>query len=118
MLCRRLSPEEAQHLVALLATEGRGIVSYPRGLDPAGQAARGLGLPSATVDRVIDASGEDSAAIQRYLERAAFDAARRPGVVIAGTSSAETVAALEAWIAGGGKGTVLGPVSVAMAPAN
>ena len=55
--------------------------------------------------------------IQRYLERAAFDAARKPGVVIVGSTSAETVAALEAWIAGGGKGTVLGPVSVAMAPA-
>lgn len=105
---------QAQHLVALLASDGRAIITYPRGLDPAGQAARGLGLPAATVDRVLDANGETTDAILRSLERAAFDASRRPGVVVVGTTAAETVMALEDWIASGGKGTVIGPVSATL----
>ncbi len=104
----------AQHLVALLATEGRGLVSYARGLNPARQAAAGAGLPHADVYRDMDAGGESAATIARYLDRAAFEAARQGEVVVAGTSAAETVGALRDWIAAGAKGTAVGPVSAAM----
>ncbi len=104
----------AQHLVALLATDGRGLVSYARGLNPARQAAEGAALPHADVYRDLDAGGESAAAIARYLDRAAFEAARQGEVVVSGTSAAETVAALQDWIAAGAKGTVVGPVSAAM----
>ncbi|WP_347313291.1 divergent polysaccharide deacetylase family protein [Defluviimonas sp. SAOS-178_SWC] len=104
----------AQHLVALLATEGRGLVSYARGLNPARQAAAGEGLPHADIYRDLDAGGESATTIARYLDRAAFEAARQGEVVVAGTSAPETVGAIEDWIAAGAKGTVVGPVSAVM----
>lgn len=104
----------AQHLVALLATEGRGLVTYTRGLDPARQAAEGEGLPHAAVFRDLDAGGETPASIQRLLDRAAFEAARIGTVVVIGTTSPETVSALQDWIAAGAKGAAVGPVSAAM----
>lgn len=104
----------AQHLVSLLATEGRGIVTYTRGLDPARQAAEGEGLPHAAIFRDLDAEGENPATIQRYLDRAAFEAARTGAVVVTGTTSPGTVAALREWIQGGARGVVVGPVSAVM----
>ena len=104
----------AQHLVALLATDGRGLISYARGLNPARQAAAGAGLPHADAYRVLDAGGENTATVTRYLDRAAFEAARQGKVVVTGTSAADTVAALRDWIAAGAKGTAVGPVSAAM----
>lgn len=104
----------AQHLVSLLATEGRGLVTYTRGLDPAGQAAEREGLPHAAIARDLDAAGENSATIIRSLDRAAFEAERLGRVVVVGTTSPETVAALQEWIAGGARGAIVGPVSAAM----
>lgn len=104
----------AQHLVALMATDGRGLISYARGLNPARQAAAGAGVPHADVYRDLDAGGESEATIARYLDRAAFEAARQGEVVVSGTSAAETVGALKDWIAAGAKGTAVGPVSAAM----
>ncbi|MEI2804941.1 divergent polysaccharide deacetylase family protein [Albidovulum sp.] len=104
----------AQHLVSLLATEGRGLVTFTGGLNPAGQAAEGEGLPHAAVFRDLDAEGETPATIIRSLDRAAFEAARSGAVVVLGTTAPETVAALQEWIAGGAKGAVVGPVSAVM----
>jgi polysaccharide deacetylase 2 family uncharacterized protein YibQ len=104
----------AQHLVSLLATEGRGLVTYTKGLDPARQAAEGEGLPHAAIFRDLDAEGENPATIQRFLDRAAFEAARTGAVVVTGTTSPGTVAALQEWIAAGAKGSVVGPVSAVM----
>ena len=104
----------AQHLVSLLASEGRGLVTFTGGLNPAGQAAEGEGLPHAAVFRDLDAEGENPATIIRYLDRAAFEAARSGAVVVLGTTAPETVAALEEWIAGGARGVAVGPVSAAM----
>ncbi|OYX44304.1 MAG: hypothetical protein B7Z02_06015 [Rhodobacterales bacterium 32-67-9] len=104
----------AQHLVALLAADGRGLVSYARGLNPARQAAAGEGLPHADVYRDLDSGGENAATVTRYLDRAAFEAARQGKVVVTGTSAVDTVAALQDWIAAGAKDTAVGPVSAAM----
>ncbi|MGB7263117.1 MAG: divergent polysaccharide deacetylase family protein [Albidovulum sp.] len=104
----------AQHMVALLATDGRGLVTYNRGLNPARQAATGAELPHAGVFRALDAEGESGNTIRRYLDRAAFEAARAGTVLVVGGSSSETVAALKDWIADGGKGSVVGPASAAM----
>ncbi|SPH17717.1 hypothetical protein DEA8626_01243 [Defluviimonas aquaemixtae] len=105
----------AQHMVALLSTEGRGLVTYDRGLNPARQAAIGEGLAHASVFRALDADGEGASTIARYLDRAAFEAARQGDVVIVATSRPETISALQDWIAAGAKGTVVAPVSAAMA---
>ena len=104
----------AQHMVALLGTEGRGLVTYDRGLNPARQAAIGEGLANATVFRSLDADEEGASTIARYLDRAAFEAARQGEVVIVATSRPETISALQEWIAAGAKGSAIAPVSAAM----
>ncbi|MCV2873180.1 divergent polysaccharide deacetylase family protein [Defluviimonas sp. WL0050] len=104
----------AQHLVALLSAEGRGLVTYDRGLNPAQQAAFRDGLPHASVYRELDASGENEAAIARYLDRVAFEAARQGEILVAGTTAPTTVQALKDWAAAGAKGTVIAPASAVM----
>src|SRR5690606_33947819 len=74
----------------------------------------GEGLPHAAIFRDLDAEGENPATIQRFLDRAAFEAARTGAVVVTGTTSPGTVAALQEWIAAGAKGSVVGPVSAVM----
>jgi hypothetical protein len=101
----------AQHLVALLGAEGRGLVTYDRGLNPAQQAAFRGGLAHASVYRELDAAGESAAAIARYLDRASFEAARQGEVLVIGTSAPATVQALKDWAAAEGKESVIGPLS-------
>ncbi|MEZ5779392.1 MAG: divergent polysaccharide deacetylase family protein [Paracoccaceae bacterium] len=106
----------AQHLVALLATEGRGLITYGRGLNPAHQTAAGEGLPQAVVYRELDADAENAETIARYLDRAAFEAARIGAVVVVGHNAPDTVTALRDWSEAGAKGAVIGPTSAAMTP--
>ena len=104
----------AQHLVALLGAEGRGLVTYDRGLNPARQTAIGAGLAHAGVYRVLDGEGESALTIRRYLDRAGFEAARTGQVVVAAHAVPETLNAIGDWIATGAKGTVIAPVSASM----
>ena len=104
----------AEHLAALLAADGRGLVSYARGLDPAGRAADKEGIPHAAIYRVLDAEHESPTTIGRYLDRAAFEADQTGQVLVVGHSYPETVAALKDWAAAGAKGTAIGPVTAAM----
>lgn len=104
----------AQHLVALLSADGRGLVTYDRGLNPAQQAAFRHGLPHASVYRELDAGGENAAAIARYLDRVAFEAARQGEILVAGTTAPATVQALKDWVTAGAKGTVIAPASAVM----
>jgi polysaccharide deacetylase 2 family uncharacterized protein YibQ len=107
----------AQHLVALLGVDGRGLITYDKGLNPGRQAAAAAGLPSAGVFRVLDDNGENAATIRRILDRAAFEADRSGQVLVLGHLSTATVDALADWVAGGGKGSLIAPASALLASA-
>lgn len=100
----------AAAIVPILQEQGRGLLTYDRGLNAADQIARRAALPTATVFRVLDAEEENRSTIRRYLDRAAFKAAQEGKVVVLGTTRPETVAAILEW-------TVEGrAASVALAP--
>ena len=106
----------AEHMSALLATEGRGLVTEARGLNPGRQAAERANAPYAGIARSLDEAGDDDQAIQRFLDRAAFDAARSGSIVLIGHATPEVVSALKGWIDTGKKEAVIGPVSAVLAP--
>jgi hypothetical protein len=100
----------ARQAVPIVAEQGRGIVTYDRGLNSADQVARREGVPRATIFRVLDAEGESIPKMRNYLDRAAFKAAQEGRVLVIGSARAETVAAILEW-------TVEGrAASVALAP--
>ncbi len=106
----------AADVVTLLADQGRGLVTYDRGLNAADQVARRENLPSATIFRSLDDDGEDSPLIRRYLDRAAFKAAQEGKVAVIGTARPETIAALLEWSVEGRSSTVaLAPITALMA---
>ena len=95
--------------------QGRGLLSWDRGLNPASQIARRSGLPSATIFRDLDAEDEGRETIRRYLDRAAFRAAQEGLVVVAGRTRPETVEALLAWAVEGRAATVaLAPLTAVL----
>lgn len=104
----------AQHMAALLGAEGRALVTYAKGLNPARQAADRAGVPYAGITRSLEEAGQDDAAMQRLLDRAAFEAARSGTVVIVGQATPVTVSALTGWVAAGRKAAVIGPLSAAV----
>ncbi len=106
----------AAEVVTLLAAQGRGVVTFDRGLNAADQVARREGVPSATIFRSLDDDGEDAPLIRRYLDRAAFKAAQEGQVVVIGTARPETIAALLEWAVEGRAASVaLAPITAVMA---
>jgi hypothetical protein len=103
-------------VLPVIKGEGRGVVTYDRGLNAADQVARRDGVPAAVIFRVLDAEGESKITIRRYLDRAAFKAAQEGSVVVIGDTRAETVAAILEWTIEGRAATVsLAPVTEVMA---
>ena len=104
-------------VVPILAGQGRGLVTFDQGLNAADQVARREKLGAAVIFRRLDAEGEDTPVIRRYLDRAAFKAAQDGRVTVIGTLRPETVAAILEWVVEGKAATVtLAPVSALMAP--
>lgn len=102
-------------VLALVADQGRGVMTWDRGLNAASQIARRDGMRSALIFRALDADGESAPVIRRYLDRAAFKAAQDGRVVVAGQTRPETVAALLEWAVEGRASTVaIAPASAAM----
>jgi uncharacterized protein len=99
-------------IVPILAEQGRGLLTWDRGLNAADQVARREGLPTATIFRQIDAEGEGVPTMRRYLDRAAFKAAQEGSAVVIGTIRPGTIAALLEWTIEGRASTV------AVAPAS
>lgn len=107
----------AAQVVPILAGQGRGLVTFDRGLNAADQVARREGLGAAVIFRRLDGAGEEAPVIRRYLDRAAFKAAQDGRVTVIGTLRPETVAAILEWAVEGKSATVaLAPISALMAP--
>jgi polysaccharide deacetylase 2 family uncharacterized protein YibQ len=106
----------ASLVLPVIADQGRGLVTFDRGLNAADQIARRDGLPAAVVFRRLDGTGESQPTIRRYLDRAAFKAAQEGAVVVIGDTRADTVAAILQWaIEGKGATMALAPVTAVMA---
>ncbi len=105
----------ARQIAQILAAEGLGMITYSKGLNAATQVAGREGVPAKVVFREIDSDGRDSAAIQRFLDQAAFRAGQQSGVILIGHNRPETVAALLDWGLGNRAATIaLAPISVAL----
>jgi uncharacterized protein len=102
----------AAQIVPILAAQGRGLVTWDRGLNAADQEARREGLASALIFRRIDGEGAGIPVIRRYLDRAAFKAGQDGRVTVMGEARAETVAALVEWaVEGRASAVALAPIS-------
>jgi uncharacterized protein len=105
----------ASLVVPVVASQGRGLLTWDQGLNAADQVARREDLAASVVFRPIDAAGEDDTAIRRGLDRAAFKAAQDGRVTVVGRASPETVAALLEWTVEGRAATVaLAPLTAVM----
>lgn len=105
----------ATQVVPILQAQGRGLISWDRGLNSADQVARRQGLAATMVFRKLDGKGENTAAVRRALDRAAFKAAQDGTVTVIGQTIPETVAALLEWAVEGRAASVaLAPVSAVL----
>lgn len=105
----------AAQVVPIVKAQGRGLITFDRGLNAADQVARREDVPAATVFRQIDAEGEEIPTIRRYLDRAAFKAAQEGRVTVLGSARPETVAGILEWtIEGRAASVALAPASAVM----
>ncbi|WP_431299431.1 divergent polysaccharide deacetylase family protein [Tabrizicola sp. BL-A-41-H6] len=105
----------ASLVVPVIASQGRGLLTWDHGLNAADQVARRVDLPATVVFRDLDSAGEDRAAIRRLLDRAAFKAGQNGRVTVVGHTRPETVAALLEWtVEGRAANLALAPVSATL----
>ncbi|MBU0642284.1 MAG: divergent polysaccharide deacetylase family protein [Alphaproteobacteria bacterium] len=90
----------AAQVVATAQDSGRGILTFPRGLNALEQEAQRADAPAALVFRDFDGRGQDIAAIKRFLDQAAFRANIDEKIVLLGRSKPETIQALAEWSLG------------------
>ncbi len=108
----------ASMVVPVLGAQGRGLITFDRGLNAADQVARRTLVPSATIFRVLDGEGENAALMRRYLDRAAFKAAQEGQVLVLGSARPETVSAIMEWAVEGRSTTVTLAPATAVLQAN
>ena len=105
----------AEHVTALLAADGRGLITYDAGLNDGRRAAQKAGLPNAVIEKILGPSEDNDGTVARELDRAAFMANQQGASVVAITSTPEAITALVAWATGpGGASVALAPVSAVM----
>ena len=80
------NPSLARDLTAMLAVDGYAAIALRGGLDAFLQAAEDSDVPAVAVYREIDSTGQSEIALRRMIDRAAFEALRRPGILIAGSA--------------------------------
>ena len=91
------SRDAMTQVVAEAARSGHLMLTFPSGLNAIRQEAERMGVPSGLVFRSFDAAGETPDVMRRFLDQAAFRATRGDGVVMLGTATEETIAALTEW---------------------
>lgn len=107
----------AAQIVAILAGQGRGLVTFDQGLNAADQVARRDGLPTTTIFRRIDLENASGPAVKRYLDRAVFRAAQDGHVAVLGELRPEIVEGLLEWSVEGRASTVaVAPISALLVP--
>ena len=105
----------ATQVVPILKAQGRGLISWDRGLNAADQVARREGLAAGMVFRRLDGQGENKSAVRRALDRAAFKAAQDGRVLVIGQTQPDTIGALMEWaIEGRATSVALAPVSAVL----
>lgn len=105
----------AQHIAALLAADGRGMITFDQGLNPGRRAAEKLGVPTAAIERVFGQAEDNTGTLGRELDRAAFTTAQRGQLVIAIPSTPEAVTGFIAWASGPGAADLaIAPISAVM----
>ena len=110
------SRQIATDLVPVIKDQGRGLVTFDKGLNAGDQVARREAVPAAMVFRELDGQGEDGAAMRRHLDRAAFKAAQDGRVAVLGHAKSDTIAALLEWSVEGRAGSVaLAPLTAVLA---
>lgn len=105
----------ATEVVPVVKGQGRGLVTWDKGLNAGDQVAHRDGIPSATVFRRLDGDNENPSTLRRYLDRAAFKAAQDGRVTVVGQTTPETVAALMEWaVEGRASSVALAPISAVL----
>jgi len=106
----------ARTLAEMAAPEGYGLIVQRDGVDALFQAARANSMAVVPDYRVLDDTGQGAMTLRRLLDRAAFEAQRRNGILIVGSAGqAETLAALSSYAQGAGReGVVLAPASAVL----
>ena len=101
-------------LLSVLAETGHAFFSYAVGINNTGQEAANLGMPSASIARVLDQNGEDTATVQNYLSNAARAADRQGASIVIGRATQSTVNAIRSWMETSNAASVqLAPLSAA-----
>ncbi|MEL7149406.1 MAG: divergent polysaccharide deacetylase family protein [Pseudomonadota bacterium] len=104
-----------EQVVDVVAASGHGMITFPRGLNTAHQAAQRAGVPTGLIFRNLDGSSEDQETIRRSLDRAAFRARQDEAVILVGTTGSTMLSALTEWVLGNRAATVaIAPVSAAL----
>lgn len=105
----------ASAVVPILKAQGRGLLTWDKGLNAADQVARRENLEAAVVFRDLGPAGTDRVAIRRLLDRAVFKAGQDGRVAVVGEADPETVAALLEWSGEDRAGTVaLAPLTAVL----
>ncbi len=89
--------ELVKQAAANLAESGHGFLSFDKGLNTAEKLAARAGVKAGLIYRVLDANGEKPEMIRRYLDRAAFRAAKDGQVILLGHTNPDTIEALVLW---------------------
>ncbi len=100
------SRQVAAQVVASAQESGRGLVTFPHGLNSLEQEAKRAKAPAALVFRDFDGRSQDVAAMKRFLDQAAFQAGTGKTVVLLGRSKPDTIQALAEWSLGNRAATV------------
>ncbi|WP_190323887.1 divergent polysaccharide deacetylase family protein [Salipiger aestuarii] len=87
----------SEQAAEFLRDSGHGLLMLPKGLGTGEALARRVGVPTATVFRDFDGSGQDPRVMRRFLDQAAFRARQEGAVVMLGRLRADTVSALLLW---------------------
>lgn len=105
----------ASLVVPVVGGEGRGLLTWEKGLNAADQVARRDDVAAAVIFRDLAMGGGDAAAAQRTLDRAVFKAGQDGYAVVAGEVTPTLVTALLEWSIEGRAGEVaLGPLTAVL----